>query len=133
MVPFLEKLREAAVPRSLVWLHDGIWISPAPSVAILEASLAAAYRAAGLPECLHDALATRPLAEDRASLLQRIAAPIDDPMAQRAALLRGTKRRAEEVPCVTSKRLLGFSQGEAVRSLFTYFQRTDRRNHVRPA
>ena len=128
MVPFLDRLRELMAPRSLIWLHDGVWISPVPSTDALEASLTAAYRAAGLPESLHDALAIRPLAEERAALIQRIAAPVNDHTARQAAQLRGTKRQAEVPPGVTAKRQRGFLHGDAVRSLFTYFRRTDRRH-----
>jgi hypothetical protein len=127
MVPFIDRLRELKAPRSLIWLHDGIWISPVPSTEVLEASLSAAYQAAGLPESLHDALAVRPLAEDRAALMQRITAPVNDQTVRQAALLRGIKRHADMMPVVVAKRPRGLLQGEAVRSLFTYFRRTERR------
>ena len=127
MVPFIDRLRELQAPHSLIWLHDGIWISPVPPIEALEASLSAAYQAAGLPESLHDALAVRSLAEDRAALMQRIAAPVNDQTVHQAAQLRGIKRRADMMPVVVAKRPRGLLQGEAVRSLFTYFSRTERR------
>ena len=89
--------------------------------------MSAAYQAAGLPESLHDALAVRPLAEDRAALMQRIASPVNDQTVRQAALLRGIKRRADMMPVFAAKRPRGLLQGEAVRSLFTYFSRTERR------
>ena len=127
MVPFIDRLCELKAPRSLIWLHDGIWISPVPPMEALEAALSTAYQTAGLPESLHDALAVRSLAEDRAALMQRIAAPVNEQTVQRAAKLRGIKRCADMTPPFVAKRPRGLVHSEAVRSLFTYFHRTEPR------
>ena len=127
MVPFIDRLCELKAPRSLIWLHDGIWISPVPPMEVLEAALATAYQTAGLPESLHDALAVRSLAEDRATLMQRIAAPVNEQTVQRATMLRGIKRCADMTPPFVAKRPRGLVHSEAVRSLFTYFHRTEPR------
>ena len=60
--------------------------------------------------------------------MQRIAAAVNDQTVQQAVQLRGIKRRADVMPAFVAKRLRGLLQGETVRSLFTYFDRTERRH-----